>query len=134
MAPAPVHNVEGSTAPDAMPPLRPDHDWTRVYCDTQSEADRLAADLVFMAPLAAAAFRRAVGSRRGSCVIAEFVPSDAYHSTYVTARTSEMPGWVERCVAALAGREDFEECVEMSAVGRAVARDAHARETEQSDA
>lgn len=127
-----VHNV-GRETPDAMPPLRPDHDWTRVYCDTQAEADRLAADLVFMAPLVAAAFSRAVGSRRGSCVVAEFVPSDAYHSTYVTARTSEMPGWVERCVAALAAREDFEECAALAAVGRAVARDAHARETERAD-
>lgn len=117
-----------------MPPLRPDHDWTRVYCDKQSDADRLAADMVFMAPLVEAAFRRAVASRRGSCVIAEFVPSDAYHSTYVTARSSEMEGWLRRCVAVLSAREDFEECARLAELCLVVAREVHAREAEASGA
>lgn len=101
--------------------LRPDQDWTKVYCDTQAQADRMAADPRFMAPLLIAAFGRLVHSRRGSCVIAEFVPSDALHPSYVTARWGEMEGWIDGILHRLEQLGDFEECAELMDVRRAIA-------------
>lgn len=105
-----------------MASIRPDHEWTRVYCSTQEEADRLVTDLSFVAPLVATSFERAVAEGRGSCVILEVVPSDAYHPTYVTARRTEMASWVERCIAALVAADDFEECARLSRVLRELER------------
>ncbi len=101
--------------------LRPDQDWTKVYCDTQAGADRMAADPRFMTPLVISAFRRVAQSRRGSCVIVEFLPSDALHPSYVTARWGQMEGWIDGLVHRLEQLGDYEECAELMDVRRALA-------------
>ena len=100
--------------------LRPEQEWTKVYCDSQTQADRMAADDRFMAPLFIAAFSRVVQLRRASCVIVEFVPSDALHPTYITARWGEIGARIDAMVERLEALGDYEECAELVDIRRAV--------------